>query len=165
MFFEHILHCFSHNSHCFTEFSDIRDNLSHAALRLLLLCILYKPAAFVRTHKFIALLQHDSAAPVASVLHRLLPHHKVTFRIVDTAVIFPALLRLLEDDVPSALRAGYADLLEIRLRTAARNLPWGPYLMTICLPHVSQNSSESSSAISTSSSSRSALSTASDRSG
>ena len=42
MFFEHILHCFSHNSHCFTEFSDIRDNLSHAALRFLLLRILHE---------------------------------------------------------------------------------------------------------------------------
>ena len=47
----------------------------------------------------------------------------------------------------------------------ARNLPCGPYLMTICLPQTSQYSSESSSAISTSSSSFSAFCTASSRSG
>ena len=69
----------------------------------------------IAAHQLVPLDQKGPAAAGAVLSGGLLPGHKVAFRIVDAAVVLPALLGLLQHHVLAALGAGHADLLEVGL--------------------------------------------------
>ena len=76
-------------------------------------------ALFIGTEELAALLYHVAAAFRATLSRWLLPGHEITLRIILTAVITSSLLGLLDDNIFSALRTCYSDLLQIRLGVLA----------------------------------------------
>ena len=76
-------------------------------------------AVFVGAEELVSLLHHIVTALRALDLRGLLPGHKFTLRIVDTAVIFSSLFGLFDHHIPAAERTFHADLFKIRLGVLA----------------------------------------------
>ena len=99
-------------------------SLSVCLFLRLLFIYLHIAAFFIDAEKLAALLHHQSAAFWAGFRRRLLPGHEITFRIILAAVIFSSLLRFPDHQLFSALRTGYADFLQVRLRVSALRKAW-----------------------------------------
>ena len=82
-------------------------------IRLFFFDICCITALFIGTEELAALLYHVAAAFRATLSRWLLPGHEITLRIILTAVITSSLLGLLYDNIFSALRTCYSDLLQI----------------------------------------------------
>ena len=74
---------------------------------------------FIRAGKLRAFFNHITAASWAFLGNRTSPAHEIALRIINTSVVATSLLRHLDHDILTALRACNADLLVIRLRIAA----------------------------------------------
>ncbi len=78
-----------------------------------------KSTGFIGAYQLIPLIQHQGATALTFHIGRPLPHHKIAFRIINTAIIFSALFGLLQDNILAAFRSGYTDLLVVGLGIAA----------------------------------------------
>ena len=63
-------------------------------------------ATLTGTHQIVPLFYHKASAAGTFFLRWLLPGHEVTFRVILTAVVFPALLGLAQHHLGAALGAG-----------------------------------------------------------
>ena len=73
---------------------------------LVFLNLFHISTLLVSTDKLAAFHKHDAATALAFLLGRFLPYHKITVRNCLTAIIFPSLFRLSDDDLLAAFRAG-----------------------------------------------------------
>ena len=84
----------------------------------------YEAAFLICTYKLLTLFHHISPALFTANIGRLLPAHKITFRIIDAAVVFSTFFCLFKNNIFAALWTTYTNLFVIWLCVSTVREAW-----------------------------------------